>query len=124
MYLYDVSFKAEKIIRKCLKVIEGLNLPISNSIRFIEIKGSDNYGSCVYNGTKSFCEYTVGINKYIINEKDYEDTVIHELIHTINGCNKTHNNIWNKYAEDVRRRTNYSLFANSYKELELGAYLI
>ena len=58
MYLYDVSFKAEKIIRKCLKVIEGLNLPISNSIRFIEIKGSDNYGSCVYNGTKSFSPFT------------------------------------------------------------------
>ena len=124
MYSFNVSIKAERLIRKCLNIIKSLNLPIASTIRFIDITGNNTYGCCIYNGKKDFFEYTIGINKFIISDKDYEDAVIHELIHTIKCCNKAHNDEWNKYAADVRMKSNYLLYTFDNKELGMGAYLI
>lgn len=121
MYIFEVSAKLERIINKCLKLLQKLNLPISNSIKFIEFARSDSYGCCKINNNDETV-YEIGINKFIIKDKDFEETVIHELLHTIEECGLTHNERYEKYVSLIRKYTNYKLIESEIKELEFGAY--
>ena len=65
--------------------------------------GTSRFGYCKKGDAKgaSGFEYSIAINKYIVNDKDISDTVAHELLHTI----KTAKNHLQTGVKTSRQRT-------------------
>ena len=85
MYAFRVSPHVENLIKECAARLITLGVPVSQSVFFFECGGSSRFGYCKKGDAKgaSGFEYSIAINKYIVNDKDISNTVAHELLHTI-----------------------------------------
>ena len=123
-YCFCVSEKFKNIIINCIKLAHSLNIPISNSIYFGENKGYSYYGkTCLGKRLKktSGYDFYITINKFLLEEKDIYQTVIHELLHTVkDGMNHTRG--WRKYREVVNKNTPFKITTFSKCKMESGAY--
>ena len=93
MFSFDVNDKILVEIKMVLECIMSSNVPISKSIHFKECSGSRNAGWC----KKEDNGFIVAINRNIVFEKDIKETIVHEILHTIDGC-FGHNKKWKYYA--------------------------
>lgn len=93
MFSFDVNNKILFEIKSILKDIKRLNIPISQNIHFRECYGIKNAGWC----KKVNESFIIAINKNMVFKKDFQETIIHELLHTVDGC-LAHNKKWKQYA--------------------------
>jgi len=78
MYTYNGNIPAnvKKIMQDCVKKCKAINIPISNDIDFFMMDGERTYGECID-------KHIIKISKNLINDDEIENTVFHELIHTV-----------------------------------------
>ncbi len=78
MYTYNGNIPAnvKKIMQDCIKKCKDINIPISNNIDFFMMVGERTYGECINKNI-------IKISRNLINEDEIENTVFHELIHTV-----------------------------------------
>lgn len=124
-YFFNVNPRLKLLIAKCIELMNGLKVPISNSIYFKECKGASRFGYCKRNtyskGTEKHYEYTVAINRFICDDRDIESTVVHELLHTIEGA-QNHQRVWKKWAAHVVSHTDYVIERVGNATLDSKAY--
>ncbi len=93
MYYFNLNDQITNEIKTIASKMKSFDIPISQNIKFKECSGFGTVGWC----KKINGGYVVAINKNIVFKKDLQETIIHELIHTIDGC-LNHNKKWRSYA--------------------------
>ena len=123
MYAFRVSPHVENLIKECAARLNTLGVPVSQSVFFFECGGSSRFGYCKKGDAKgaSGFEYSIAINKYIVNDKDISDTVAHELLHTIKTA-KNHDANWKYWANFVSRNTPFTITVRANIKLQPAAY--
>lgn len=123
MYAFRVSPHVENLIKECAARLNTLGVPVSQSVFFFECGGSSRFGYCKKGDAKgaSGFEYSIAINKYIVNDKDISDTVAHELLHTIKTA-KNHDANWKYWATFVSRNTPFTITVRANIKLQPAAY--
>ncbi|MBO4327512.1 MAG: hypothetical protein J5950_09605 [Clostridia bacterium] len=123
-YGYSVSDHHKELINQAIKILNDLNAPISRNVLFRYMKeGSySTYGMCFdeKNSKKNEYDYKVTLNSHLINDEDFINTVVHELLHTIdNGGVSSHKGDWAKWARIVSNNTKYHITRIGNKRLNL-----
>ena len=110
-YRFNVNENIKRLITDCLQELAALDIPVATSIYFREAKGRTYYGTC-YQGrrTKRYADYdfVISVNRYLTTEKAFKETIIHELLHTID-FKSGHKGKWKAYADYVNSRTDYNV---------------
>lgn len=96
MYSFNIDNNLSKKVKKLIRALKQLNVPLSKNILFVECKGLSKAGWCK-KSNKNY-DFVIAINKLIVFEKDFIETLAHELLHTIPNC-FNHNKIWKKWAD-------------------------
>lgn len=108
-YRFNVNENIKRLITDCLQELAAMDIPVATSIFFREAKGRTYYGTC-YRGrrTKRYADYdfVISVNRYLTTGKAFKETIIHELLHTID-FNSGHKGKWKAYADYVNSRTDY-----------------
>ncbi len=108
-YRFNVNDNIKRLITDCLQELAAMDIPVATSIFFREAKGRTYYGTC-YRGrqTKRYADYdfVISVNRYLTTEKAFKETIIHELLHTID-FKSGHKGKWKAYADYVNSRTDY-----------------
>ena len=108
-YRFNVNENIKRMITDCLQELAAMDIPVATSIFFREAKGRTYYGTC-YQGrrTKRYADYdfVISVNRYLTTEKAFKETIIHELLHTID-FKSGHKGKWKAYADYVNSRTDY-----------------
>jgi len=120
-YTFDKTIEPKHIelIKKAIDICKSLNAPVSDNVYFKYHKGSSFYGWCIYE--KDSDKYSISINKYIVEDDEIINTVIHELLHTIEI---THKRKWKYWASIVSNNTNFKITRNAFVKLKDEAYAI
>lgn len=110
-YRFNVNENIKRLITDCLQELAAMDIPVATSIFFREAKGRTYYGTC-YQGrrTKLYADYdfVISVNRYLTTEKAFKETIIHELLHTID-FKSGHKGKWKVYADYVNSRTDYNV---------------
>lgn len=110
-YRFNVNENIKRLITDCLQELAALDVPVATSIYFREATGRTYYGTC-YQGrrTKRYADYdfVISVNRYLTTEKAFKETIIHELLHTID-FKSGHKGKWKAYADYVNSRTDYNV---------------
>ena len=98
-YTFSDDYRYKKLTLRCIKNIHGLQIPISDNIFFKHCGGYSRYGYC--SDTRS--SHRTAIRNFrqpaiFLTEKDAEETIVHELLHTACPTMK-HAGLWNQFAE-------------------------
>lgn len=123
-YKFNLGDKMQKIVEQAIQKLVGMGVPISNSIYFSTNGGFSYYGRTHFGKKikeKYGCDYYITINKFIIDNSDIEKTVVHELLHTVNG-GMTHSGEWKKWKLFVNKNTNLKITIKSNVKLQQSAY--
>lgn len=120
------EIKLEKLAKKYERILkEELNIPISNNIEYkINTRASQRYGACK---EISYNFFRIEISDFLLEDNVKEDilvnTIIHELLHTVDGC-MDHKEKWKNYANIVNNKLGYNIKrVTSRKELGLEEYI-
>lgn len=110
-YYFDTNETLKKLILQCIDELKQLGFPVPSSIYFREGKGERTYGLCYlgkyYNKYKNW-EFVISINRYLPTEKDFKETIIHELLHTAETV-FCHSGKWRTWANYVNANTDYHI---------------
>ena len=110
-YRFNVNENIKRLITDCLQELAAMDIPVATSIFFREAKGQTYYGTC-YRGrrTKRYADYdfVISVNRYLTTDKAFKETIIHELLHTID-VKSGHKGTWKAYADYVNSRTDYNV---------------
>ncbi len=123
-YVFNLDDKTTEIVKECIGKLNNLGVPISKSICFAFNGGFSYYGRTHYGAkikNKYGCDFFVTINKFIIDEKDKKNTVVHELLHTVKG-GMWHSGEWKKYKLLVNKNTEFKITILGKVKLEQQAY--
>ena len=108
MYNYNVSPYHRRLIEKAIAVCKDLRVPIADSVTFNYCHGKGYIGQYL-NETK-----IIEIDDRLI-EKQFIETAIHELLHTIdNKKYSPHNGPWKKWAKHISDNSDYSIAVRYY----------
>lgn len=97
------------VLKSCENKLDNLNIPYGNVIEIVpNTRAKKRWGQCVRtNGV-----YKININAGLLNENEpleaLECTVLHELLHTVNGC-FNHGDKWQNLANKVNRTYGYNI---------------
>ena len=108
---------------------EELNIPIATNITYsINTRAKKRYGMCSLED-KYYTVYHIEISSFLLdNEIDENNdalinTLIHELLHTVEGC-MNHGNKWQYYASIVKDKLGYDIKRTSNRsEYGLESYV-
>ena len=99
---------------KCMKMLDEINIPYKNPNKWRVSKRM----------TRAFGQYSISKHEIAITDrllddrlpvKMLENTIIHELIHTCDGC-YNHGNKFQAYAKKVNRELGYNISTYVSKE--------
>ena len=123
-YFFEVNENVKNLIKICMSELIKLNVPFSNSIYFREGGGTNTYGLCYlgkdYIKYKNY-EYVISINKFLNTVRDIKETIIHELLHTVDFPSG-HGGRWKKWARIINENTDYNITRISNLKLKDGAF--
>lgn len=91
----------------------GIYEDISPNISYeVNTRAKNRLGVCRHRrGSEYYTYHIVGISDWVLEKfsnHDIKNVIIHELLHTIEGCNN-HGYKWQDYANAVNYRTNYHI---------------
>ena len=121
-YYFDVNVGIKKLILECLEELKALKFPIPISVYFREGGGTQIYGLCYegkYYKKYSNWDFVISINKYLTTAKDIKETIVHELLHTVD---LSHGGKWKLWANYVNKNTSYSITRTKNRVLKEGAF--
>lgn len=93
----------EQMLQKGIKMLQAIEIPVSDSIcPTIDFpKATSFFGQCATNRVRGY-KFLIRISEYALylSERDIMDTILHELLHTCDGC-MNHQKLWRTYALQV-----------------------
>ena len=120
MYIYKVNNHYKDLIKNCIEKLAAINIPISQSISFKENTGFSRYGFCKRTRNKD-TDFTIAINKWFEKDEDIITTIMHELLHTIDGC-YNHGKIFHNYANLIYKAYGVKVTVYGNHQLNEKAY--
>lgn len=99
-----------KYVNECMDELNAIDIPYSKKVEKWEInkRAKNRWGQC----RKNYDSYSINISVRLLDdevtEKALKTTIIHELLHTIEGC-MNHGYKWQKYADLVNDCYNYNV---------------
>ena len=84
-YSFKTSQHYKDKIYECIDKLNALGIPISNRIAFKTTTGFSKFGFCKRT-PKDLLDFTIAINKWFEDDLALEETIMHELVHTVDGC--------------------------------------
>ena len=107
--------RINRLLAESIVLLKDLGVPISDSVApEVKLTSAHAYlGCCCPKGSLKDCteyDYYIRISGFAINntEKSLRNTLIHELIHTVQG-GLCHTGEWKKWAEYVSEKTEYKI---------------
>lgn len=98
----------KRLIDECREELSFIGIQLPNNISFsINTRAKRTLGFCSKkNGTFVIEVSAVFANSSI--EKDIKNTIIHEMLHTLDDC-MNHGKVWQSYADRVNRSLGYHI---------------
>lgn len=121
MYSYKkgVSQHLEALIKDCIKKCEEADIPISKNITFDVMKGEKVYGHCT--SWRKTDQHIIEISKYLVNEEEIKNTIIHELLHSCPD-GKGHGARWQYYGSIIQKKYGYIISRCDSKKVVCDIY--
>ena len=109
-YFFNVNDKYKRLIQQCIQELNELKVPIASSVYFRESVGHFRYGFCEAGRSTKYSnwDYVICLNKYMKDDHDIKNTIIHELLHTIK-LSDGHKGEWKEWARYINEKTNYNI---------------
>ena len=103
----------QKIAKKCLQIVDDCGIEYGNIRRFeVNHRAKNRFGQCRRRNDEFGVYYTINISSFILgdetDEREVESTVIHEILHSCDGC-MNHGEKWKGYANIVRKKYGYNI---------------
>lgn len=102
-------YNLEKVMFDCMNKLDNLNIKYGNIVKiYPNTRAKKRYGQCtIVNGG-----FEIDINIGLLDEKEpiqaLENTVLHELLHTVDGC-FNHGEKWQSMASKVNKAYRYNI---------------
>lgn len=98
-----------------LEVVEACGIEYGNIVDVsINTRAKSRFGQCRYNRVMG--TYTINISRFILNDdiddKAVMETIIHEILHTVEGC-MNHGKKWKSLGKIVEREFGYCITRTS-----------
>ncbi len=119
-YIFKTNPHYTTLIKKWIYELDALNIPISKDILFKTNTGFSKYGFCKKT-PRGDTNFVIAINKWFENDLDIEETIMHELAHTIDGC-YNHGAKFKHYAEIINQEYNLNITVVGRYKLNEKAY--
>jgi hypothetical protein len=106
--------KLERLKQECFNELGSIDMlsKIAEDITWeINTRAKNRLGVCKHRYSMGYTYHTIGISDWVLenfSDKDIKDTIIHELLHTIEGCNN-HGHKWQYYASYVNNMLGYNI---------------
>ncbi len=106
--------KLERLKDDCLCELDSIDLlyKVGKNITWeIDKRSKRRLGVCRYNMRMGYTYHTIGISNWLLkdfDDKTIKNTIMHELIHTFEGCNN-HGYEWQRYANMVNKKLGYNI---------------
>ncbi len=102
---------------RCMKMLDDISIEYGNVISWdVNTRAKSRWGQCRRVGRRVF---KINISSELLDEKNpvesLEDTILHELLHTVEGCHG-HKGKWKDVAELVNRSYGYNIKRSSTAE--------
>lgn len=94
---------------ECMDELDSIGIPYGKVLDFsVNTRAKKRWGQC----KKVFGGFTININVLLLDEQNdvngLKSTIIHELLHTCDGC-FNHGEQWKRYAAKVYRELGYDI---------------
>lgn len=120
-YTFSDDYRYKKLTLRCIENIRGLQIPISDNIFSKHCGGYTRYGYCAAQNHHAEPRFVISVNRYFLTEKDAEETIIHELLHT--ACpTMNHKGLWNQFAELCSNALHLNITRAADRPLQKQAY--
>lgn len=102
----------KKLFNECYDKLVAIGVPVSNNIKKVSTNSrlSTTYGRCSRDRKDN--SFTIQIATFLLSDKLDEsivcDTIMHELIHTCDGC-FNHGKLFQRYARMVNKAYNMNI---------------
>lgn len=109
-----VSTELREALRECIKELESAKVPFQKEkITHVVLNGrlSRSLGRCKRKkGTIVSETFSIDISRKMltVDKKHLKNTIIHELIHTVNGC-FNHGDTWKKWGSVMNKKFGYNI---------------
>jgi len=103
----------KQLFEKAIKMCQDAGIPIHKEITFGLDSAENRHGVCKYNRRNDTCQIT--ISKYLVNEEDKLNTILHELCHSC-ADGHSHGYGWRRHAYKIYQEYNILLTRTSNKE--------
>lgn len=98
----------QRLLREARAEMDSLNIPYAKYINYIEVntRAKGRWGQC----KKRDGKFSINLSSELLktNSKAIKDTIIHELIHTVDGC-FNHGQKFQFYANLMNKNFGYSI---------------
>lgn len=105
-----------KYAAECMSELGAIGIPFRTSFFEVNNRAVYRWGLCRPNGDGTF---TIQISSVLLEDSNsicgLKNTIIHELIHTCDGC-MNHGNKWKEFADKVNKFYGYSIKRTSSPE--------
>ena len=98
----------DQLFTDCKRKLLLINIPVAKDITLrINTRAKKRMGLCERNPLTN--AYIVEASYFaLVNKEQVENTLIHELLHTCEGC-MNHGNLWKQYADKVKMYFNINI---------------
>lgn len=101
--------------KKCMEMLDSIGIPYGHVVRFKSNSRAKRWGLC----KKVSGGFEIQINSCFLNEQNDEKglyaTLLHELLHTCNGC-FNHGSEWQRLGDKVQSTYGYKISRTSSPE--------
>lgn len=96
-----------------MNIVEKCGIEVGDIVKVeVNTRAKRRYGQCC----KRSGRYYINISEFILTDdtvyKAVLETIIHEILHTCDGC-MNHGRLWKAYADRVKRMTGYEITTTS-----------
>ncbi len=119
-YIFKTKAHYTDLINECIVKLDALNVPISKDILFKTNTGFSRFGFCKKT-PRGETAFVIAINKWFEDDLGLIETIMHELVHTVDGC-YNHGAKFHKIAEMINQEYNLNITVVGHYKLNEKAY--